>query len=501
MDFCEQVLLRCVGRANLEPLADRWRAYTQSLAELAKKLSVQYNIETIIGPIDVQISEAIMNFQENAENITNSVYLACADTTKVTPLLDTMKAQQPGGSATGSNRLSKREAPPKQAQLGTTSRRSAGSLQQAHQWDNGEQSYAGHNFQMEPNRINRNNGAPASQVVAQPSLFGGVSPLDDAPLPLGLSHLTLARKSPTLLNEIRDYILSVRNFWSLLPNSVCNATLGPLWGGQYSGSRVGSLTSSQQQASCFQEPLTVSDMNSDLRYRTEIQGHIQRLNVMHAKIVDALQGKEIEWAPASSSTGGASGAPGEQLSANKPQGGLVNGQVARPPFASSQSTATMESSEFPEEEEPEDPLDVSEENGSGGDIEEDANDPGEEEYENVTESANDSDMQTQQNGNENGGESPALPTTNNEQSNESPANSNDLMNGKPNDVDLNVPNEFISPDTTSPYKSSGAASQQLVVILPSAWLACCSALLFSLFLTCSFSFSCYPATVHLPLGP
>lgn len=41
--------------------------------KLADRLERNFNIEKVVDPIDVKISDAIMNFQENATAINNQV--------------------------------------------------------------------------------------------------------------------------------------------------------------------------------------------------------------------------------------------------------------------------------------------------------------------------------------------------------------------------------------------------------------------------------------------
>lgn len=45
--------------------------------KLAEKLEGPFNIETVVDPIDVKISDAIMNFQENSETVSTKVGNTC----------------------------------------------------------------------------------------------------------------------------------------------------------------------------------------------------------------------------------------------------------------------------------------------------------------------------------------------------------------------------------------------------------------------------------------
>lgn len=52
-----------------------WNLYVNDVAKLANRLKTSFNIELAVKPINIQISEAIMTFQENAVAITNRVCL------------------------------------------------------------------------------------------------------------------------------------------------------------------------------------------------------------------------------------------------------------------------------------------------------------------------------------------------------------------------------------------------------------------------------------------
>lgn len=295
-----------------------------ALADLAKKLTVQYNIETIIRPIDVQISEAIMNFQENAVNITERVYEACGEVKPNNGYPATSSNLQPMRTPVH-NGLGKREAiaPKSSALVGSLSYRQH--LSQSPSSNGGRQS--------QPAGLRHGDGvqsmvAPTSGVygehgaVSSPRVFspaslsanhmitdhqrprsngihgqssGPISQFDSYDAMSGSQQVPSNRKSPVIIGEIRDYLLSTKNFWASLPNSVCNMTLGA------NSSSSNNLRRNSQQ--CFQETLEVYDMNSDLRYRQEIQNQIQRLDSMNSKISDALQGVEIDWSKVSDISG------------------------------------------------------------------------------------------------------------------------------------------------------------------------------------------------------
>lgn len=50
-----------------------WNLYVSDIAKLVNRLKTSFNIELAVKPINIQISEAIMTFQENAETISKRV--------------------------------------------------------------------------------------------------------------------------------------------------------------------------------------------------------------------------------------------------------------------------------------------------------------------------------------------------------------------------------------------------------------------------------------------
>ena len=50
-----------------------WNIYIDSMLDLITRLQNSFNIESVVNPIDIKISEAIMNFQENGHIITQRV--------------------------------------------------------------------------------------------------------------------------------------------------------------------------------------------------------------------------------------------------------------------------------------------------------------------------------------------------------------------------------------------------------------------------------------------
>nr|ANS60428.1 GPC1-6 [Platynereis dumerilii] len=98
---CEKALLKllycpyCRGMANVQPcdnyclnvmkgclayhseLNQDWNNYINEMLKLAERLEGPFNIESVVDPINVKISDAIMNYQENSETVSEKVFAGC----------------------------------------------------------------------------------------------------------------------------------------------------------------------------------------------------------------------------------------------------------------------------------------------------------------------------------------------------------------------------------------------------------------------------------------
>jgi hypothetical protein len=78
-DYCMNVMRGCM--AYQSELNDAWNAYLDQLLKVAGRLEGPFNIENVIQPINVKISDAIMNLQENGESISNKIFQGCGQPT------------------------------------------------------------------------------------------------------------------------------------------------------------------------------------------------------------------------------------------------------------------------------------------------------------------------------------------------------------------------------------------------------------------------------------
>merc|ERR1719273_841952 len=73
--YCSNVMKGCL--AHHAELGDSWDKYVDSLIAVGERLIGPFNIEAVVEPIDIKISDAIMNFQESGYEVTQKVFQDC----------------------------------------------------------------------------------------------------------------------------------------------------------------------------------------------------------------------------------------------------------------------------------------------------------------------------------------------------------------------------------------------------------------------------------------
>uniref|UniRef100_A0A9J7YH49 Glypican 6b n=1 Tax=Cyprinus carpio carpio TaxID=630221 RepID=A0A9J7YH49_CYPCA len=74
-NYCLNVMKGCLAnQADLDP---EWSKYIDAMLLLTERLEGPFNIESVMEPIDVKISEAIMNMQENSMQLSYQVFQGC----------------------------------------------------------------------------------------------------------------------------------------------------------------------------------------------------------------------------------------------------------------------------------------------------------------------------------------------------------------------------------------------------------------------------------------
>ncbi|XP_028992508.1 glypican-6-like isoform X2 [Betta splendens] len=76
-NYCLNVMKGCLAnQADLDP---EWNQYIDAMLLVAQRLKGPFNIESVMEPIDVKISEAIMNMQDNSAQVTYRVFQGCGE--------------------------------------------------------------------------------------------------------------------------------------------------------------------------------------------------------------------------------------------------------------------------------------------------------------------------------------------------------------------------------------------------------------------------------------
>uniref|UniRef100_K7GIL6 Glypican 4 n=1 Tax=Pelodiscus sinensis TaxID=13735 RepID=K7GIL6_PELSI len=74
-NYCFNVMRGCL--ANQGDLDTEWNNFIDSMLMVAERLEGPFNIESVMDPIDVKISDAIMNMQENSLQVSQKVFQGC----------------------------------------------------------------------------------------------------------------------------------------------------------------------------------------------------------------------------------------------------------------------------------------------------------------------------------------------------------------------------------------------------------------------------------------
>ncbi|XP_054161545.1 glypican-6-like [Oppia nitens] len=97
-NYCLNVVNTCL--AFHTELDKEWNNYIDALLLLASRLETSFNIESVVDPIDIKISDAIMNFQENGGVVSNKLFESCGK-----PHIDAPKRETRDANFNESNKL------------------------------------------------------------------------------------------------------------------------------------------------------------------------------------------------------------------------------------------------------------------------------------------------------------------------------------------------------------------------------------------------------------
>ncbi|XP_060533313.1 glypican-6 [Cylas formicarius] len=74
-DYCIGTVKICL-RHHVQ-LNEEWDKYIDAIEKVAERLLGPYNVESVVLPLNIKISEAVMNFQENGSQVSKKVYSKC----------------------------------------------------------------------------------------------------------------------------------------------------------------------------------------------------------------------------------------------------------------------------------------------------------------------------------------------------------------------------------------------------------------------------------------
>ncbi|XP_010846755.1 PREDICTED: glypican-4-like [Bison bison bison] len=74
-NYCSNIMRGCL--ANQGDLDLEWNNFIDAMLMVAERLEGPFNIESVMDPIDVKISDAIMNMQENSVQVSQKVFQGC----------------------------------------------------------------------------------------------------------------------------------------------------------------------------------------------------------------------------------------------------------------------------------------------------------------------------------------------------------------------------------------------------------------------------------------
>ncbi|KAJ7310405.1 hypothetical protein JRQ81_007319 [Phrynocephalus forsythii] len=96
-NYCFNVMRGCL--ANQGELDTEWNNFIDSMLMVAERLEGPFNIESVMDPIDVKISEAIMNMQDNSMQVSQKVFQGCGQPKMLGPSRTARSAAESSFSA------------------------------------------------------------------------------------------------------------------------------------------------------------------------------------------------------------------------------------------------------------------------------------------------------------------------------------------------------------------------------------------------------------------
>ncbi|XP_058120033.1 glypican-4 [Anopheles ziemanni] len=96
--YCVNVMRGCLQ--GYDEVSTEWDTFVGKMERISERLLGPFNIVMVVEPIDIKISEAIMNFQENGKDISDRIFQGCGQ-----PALGRMRRSLEEGLPNGSPQL------------------------------------------------------------------------------------------------------------------------------------------------------------------------------------------------------------------------------------------------------------------------------------------------------------------------------------------------------------------------------------------------------------
>lgn len=242
--YCQTVIGECLQ--DLGKVDQFWTKFIDTMINLASRMEKSFNIESVVEPIDLKISDAIMNFQESHEDAIKLIYKKCGN-----PKFRTSKAA--AQSQPPSTILRQRRSP------------------------------IGNNWGMEgPLRYSKrtqNNDPSANRGAARATRPQEKKRKDNNGLE---KHM----------EAIKKHLKNMRAFFSQLPNRICekdnsnpNSSDGECWNGSEK-TRNGNSTGVD---------VKIVKTRPNKQQRSIIARQIDMLKLITKKLELAYVGKTVEW--------------------------------------------------------------------------------------------------------------------------------------------------------------------------------------------------------------
>lgn len=289
-NYCANVMKGCLAVQG--ELEHEWSSFVDSIEKIAARLLGPFNIEMVVEPIDIKISEAIMNFQENSQHVSQRVFSGCGK-----PVLGRKKRQV----SKNSGRTNSRPAFPLAEEDDDEEEEDEEDEDEEdeEEEEEEEESPVVNNRQGNNRRINE--PEEAKKEMDKENNEG--KDKEDEKIQ---GEKTNTNDLDKLIKDIRGRVHQTRNFWSKLPYQLCNENEyfssgvqdDNCWNGQdkarYTTSIVADGLSNQQK-----NPEVKVDAS---KHNTLLNEQIYALKTINSKLKNAFNGLDVEWIDAPEET-------------------------------------------------------------------------------------------------------------------------------------------------------------------------------------------------------